>query len=196
MRRIFWVLPLALVVISALGAYKLTRHYEPLTADDYERPQPAPRFLLADEHSRVVRLDRYLGRQKLLIAFFDGTRGADQNSLVTSLSQRFAEVRKTGAAVLAIDAERPAQNRYGPRLERRQTAESDPRAELKFPFPLLSDILEFDVHKRYGAYDTQAAEPREAVFIIDRSGLIQYSHLGPDQLGTIDDWLRELRDVR
>jgi peroxiredoxin len=196
MRRRYLVLPLSAAMIAGLGAYKLSRQYEPLRDADYEKPTPAPRFLLADEHSRVVRLDRYLGRQKLLIVFFDGTRGPDHSFLVESLSSRFTELKKTGAAVLAISAARPSQNRYGANLELRKSAEPDPATELRYPFPLLSDILEYDVHKRYGAYDADDDRPLEGVFVVDRTGLIQYSHIGADRLGRVDDWLRELRDVR
>ena len=196
MRRILLILPLSAVVIAGLIAFKVTRRYESSTAADYEKPQPAPRFLLADEHSQIVRIERYLGRQKILIVFFDGARGPDHNPIIASLSQRISDIKRTGAAVLAIDAERPSQNRYGVNLERRQTAEADSSTELKFPFTILSDILEYDVHKRYGAYDADQEQPLEAVFVVDRAGLIHYSHIGPEQLGAIDDWLRELRDVR
>ncbi|MBS0260438.1 MAG: redoxin domain-containing protein [Planctomycetes bacterium] len=196
MRRLFLILPISAVLIGGLAAFKLTRQYEPLTSRDYEKPPPAPRFLLADEHSRIVRLERYLGRQKILVVFFDGTNGPDGSPLVSTLKDRYADLKRTGAAILAISASRPAQNRYGANLERRKSATADQAEELHYPFPLLSDIVEYDVHKRYGAFDEQANTPREGIFVIDRTGLIQYSHLGPDQLGTIDDWVRELRDVR
>ena len=196
MRRIFLVIPLAALVISGLAAFKLTRRYEPLRDEDFIKPLPAPRFHLADEHSRVVRIERYLGRQKLLIVFFDGSRGPDHNPLVAVLGDRFADLKATGAAVLAISAARPSQNRYGANLEHRQSAAPQADAELRFPFPLLSDILDYEVHKRYGAYDEQTGTPVEGIFVVDRLGLIQYSHLGANHLGRIDDWIRELSEVR
>ncbi|MBI3863992.1 MAG: redoxin domain-containing protein [Planctomycetia bacterium] len=197
MRRIFFILPLAAAAIFGLAAYKLTRRYEPLRDADYEKPQPAPPFILADEHSRPVRFDqRYRGRQKVLIVFFDGTHGPDRNPLVAALRDRFSDLKRTGAAVLAISAARPAQNRYGVNLERRRSGEERPEDELQFPFPLLSDILDYQEHRRYGAFDAEANQPIEAVFVVDRVGLIQYSHIGAAKLGGVDDWIRELRDVR
>jgi peroxiredoxin len=196
MRRIFLILPVSAAAICGLVAYKLSRHYEPLSPRDYEKPPPAARFQLPDEHSRVVRLERYLGRQKILIAFFDGSKGPDRNAIVNSLKDRFADLKQTGAAVLAISAVLPQQNRYGANLERHQSANPDPKDELHYPFPLLSDVLEYDVHKRFGAFDQQSNQPLESLFVVDRLGLVQYSRIGADQLGTVDDWIRELRDVR
>lgn len=197
MRRILIILPISAAVILGLAAFKLTRRYEPLRDQDYEQPLAAPAFILADEHSRPVRFDlRYRGRQKVLIVFFDGTRGPDHSPLVAALRDRFGDLKRTGAAVLAISAARPSQNRYGADLEHRQSAEPQPDDELRYPFPLLSDILDYEVHRRYGAYDAQSNQPLESVFVVDRLGLIQYSHIGAERLGSIDDWLRELRDVR
>jgi peroxiredoxin len=197
MRRIFLVIPLAAVAILGLAAFKLSRRYEPLRPEDYARPEPAPAFSLADEHQRLVRFDQqFRGRQKVLIAFFDGTQGPDHSPLVTTLRDRFSDLKRTSAAVVAISAARPSQNRYGANLELHQSAAPNPNAELKFPFPLLSDILDYDVHKRYGAYDANADRPLEGVFIVDRTGLIQHSHIGTERLGNPDEWIRELREVR
>jgi peroxiredoxin len=197
MRRVLLILPLAAAVILGLSAYKLSRHYEPLRPEDYDQPWPAPEFSLPDEHQRLVRFDqRFRGRQKVLIVFFDGSQGPDHSPLVSALRDRFTDLKMTGAAVLAISAARPSQNRYGANLELRQSADANPEAELRYPFPLLSDILDYEVHKRYGAYDATADRALEGVFIVDRSGLIQYSHIRTERLGNIDDWIRELRDVR
>jgi peroxiredoxin len=197
MRRIFLIIPLSAAILLGLAAFKLTRHYEPMRPEDYAQPVPAPAFALADEHQRLVRFDQqFRGRQKALIVFFDGTRGPDQSSLVAALRDRFSDLKRTGAAVLAISAARPSQNRYGANLELRTSAAPQPDAELRYPFPLLSDIVEYDVHRRYGAYDAQADRPLECVFVVDRTGLIQYSHIGAQGLGQVDDWIRELREVR
>ena len=197
MRRIFLLIPLSAAVLIGLAAFKLSRRYEPMRPEDYAQPEPAPAFALADEHQRLVRFDqRFRGRQKVLIVFFDGTRGPEHSCIVAELRDRFADVKRTGAAVLAISAALPSLNRYGDQLERRQAAAPQPETELRYPFPLLSDILEYDVHKRFGAYDAVENRPLESAFVVDRTGLIQYAHIGPERLGKIDDWIRELRDVR
>jgi hypothetical protein len=52
------------------------------------------------------------------------------------------------------------------------------------------------VHRQYRAFDYDAQKPREAVFVVDRSGLIRFAHFGPKLLGQIDDWVGELNAVR
>jgi peroxiredoxin len=198
------VLPVSAVVITALIAFKLTRRYE-TAADEssFEAAfdvRPAPQFQLYDQNSRTVRLASYKGRHKLLIVFFDGSRGPDHSELLCRLRDNFAKIHDTGAVILAISAARPSQNRYGANLEHLKIDSSGAPAaasqELRYPFPLLSDVLDYDVHRRYEAFDMRTGQPREAVFVVDRAGLIQSAHKAPDQLGTADDWIKELREVR
>jgi peroxiredoxin len=197
MRRILLIIPVSAALIAVLVAFKLTRRYEPPADESANDARPAPLFQLYDEHSQIVRLARYIGRHKLLIVFFDGRQGPDHNPLVAHLRDKFAELHATGAIALAISAARPSENRYGTNLERRGAAATPPAdSELRYPFPLLSDILDYEVHRKYGAFDFQAQEPLEAIFVVDRAGMIQHVHLGPGELGSVDDWVRELRDAR
>jgi peroxiredoxin len=198
MRRILLVIPISAAVIAGLVAFKLTRYYQPPTDEDFTTAvRPAPLLKLYDQKSEIVRLERYVGRSKLLIVFFDGSRGPEGSPLLTALRERYAELHRTGAVVLAISAARPSENRYGKNLEHRTTAGQNgtDSAEIKYPFPVLSDIL-YDWHRQYGAFDEKNERPVEAAFIVDRAGYIEYEHIGPDRLGQIDDWIRELRDVR
>jgi peroxiredoxin len=147
-----------------------------------------------------VRLKSYIGRHKLLIVFFDGSRGPDHSQLLGQLVGKYTEIHATGAVVLAISAARPSQNRYGANLEHLKVdpsgAAASEQEELRYPFLLLSDILDYKEHRNYQAFDERTGKPRESVFVVDRAGLIQYTHLGPDQLGTAEVWIKELRLVR
>lgn len=199
-RRIVLVIPISAVLIAGLMAYKLTRRYEPPADESTLTIRSAPFFEIEDQHSRMVRLKSYIGRHKLLIVFFDGRRGADHSDLLTRLKDAFPEIHATGAVVFAISAARPAQNRYGTNLEHLKvnssgtaTAEQD---ELRYPFLVLSDILDYNVHREYQAFDERSGQPLEAVFVVDRAGLVQYAHLGAGKLGTAAEWIRELQDVR
>jgi len=200
MRRIVWVLPISAAVIAGLVAYKMTRRFEDTADESAFDVRPAPLFQLADQHSRIVRLKSYIGRHKMLIVFFDGSRGPDHSDLLSRLRDKYQEIHTTGAVVLAISAARPSQNRYGANLEHLKVDPSGAAAteqdELRYPFLLLSDILDYKEHRNYEAFDERTGKPREAVFVVDRAGLIQYAHLGPDQLGAVEDWIKELREVR
>jgi peroxiredoxin len=196
-RRLLLMLPVSAAVIAALVAFKLTRRYEPAVEESPGVVRPAPLFQLYDQHSQIVRLARDVGRHKLLIVFYDGSRGPDGSVLLGQLRDRFPDLHSTGASVLAISASRPSENRYGVNLEHRPTVATPTAAgERHYPFPLLSDILDFEVHRQYGAFDFDAQKPREAVFVVDQSGLIQFAHFGLKGLGQIDDWIRELNAVR
>ena len=200
MRRIVLMLPITAAVIAGLVAFKLTRRYEAPADESAFDVRPAPHFQLYDQHSRTVRLVSYKGRHKLLIVFFDGSQGPDHSELLARLGDKFAEIHATGAIVLAISAARPSQNRYGAHLEHLKIDSSGAGAtgheELRYPFPVLSDILDYEVHRQYQAFDARLGQPLEAVFVVDRAGLIQSAHMGPDQLGIAADWIKELREVR
>jgi peroxiredoxin len=185
MRRVLLVIPFSAVVIVGLAWFKLTRTYShaPVAAVA-TGVRPAPLFQLYDEHSQIVRLARYIGRHKLLVVFYDGTRGPDRSELLQSVKHNYAKLYEKGLIVLAIGASRPAENRAG--IER----------DGPFGFPILSDVFDYEAHRRWGAFDTAANKSREAVFVVDRSGVIRHSHLGPDGLGTPDQWARELKEVR
>ena len=200
MRRLLLIIPISAAVIAGLVAFKLTRHYDPPSEQESAAAvRPAPLLKLYDQKSEIVRLERYVGRSKLLIVFYDGSRGPEDSSLLTTLRERYADLHATGAVVLAISAARPSENRYGKNLEHRkgagENASTAASEEIRYPFPVLSDIL-YDWHRQYGAFDEKSQQPREAVFIVDRAGYIEYEHIGPDRLGQIDDWIRELREVR
>ena len=204
LRRIFFVIPISAVVIAGLVAFKLNRRYEPPPENDSSSVRRVPLFHLPDEHSRIVKLEAYAGRHKLLIVFFDGSRGAEGSELLSQVRERYAELSATGAIVLAISEARPSQNRYGAQLEHLKVDPSHPggpsEGEAQFPFRVLTDILpsgpEYPVHRLFGAFDIENQKPREAVFVVDRGQTIRHSHLGPDGLGTVDDWIRELNSVK
>lgn len=199
-RHIVLVIPLSAAVIAGLVIFKMTRRYEAPAETNAFDVRPAPYFQLEDTHSRMVRLKSYIGRSKLLIVFFDGRRGPEHSELLSRLRENYPAIHATGAVVLAISAARPSQNRYGANLEHLKVDPAGAAAveqdELRYPFMLLSDILDYAVHRRYEAFDERTGKPREAVFVVDRAGLIQNSHIGPEGLGNASDWIKELREVR
>ncbi|MFN0055353.1 MAG: redoxin domain-containing protein [Planctomycetales bacterium] len=198
MRKLFLVVPLSAVVVGGLVGYRLAN---PRTASPEfvvsVSGRPAPLFQLYDEQSQIVRLARYIGRHKLLIVFFDGSRGPDESALLVNLRQAFLPIRKTKAIVLAISSLRPSQLRPPPGERGERTSRAEP-----FPFTLLADTLDnpdqpdHAVHRLYGAFDENNRAPREAVFVVDGAGIIRHAHLGPAELGTPAQWARELARVR
>jgi peroxiredoxin len=201
MRRIYLVIPLSAAVIAGLVTLKVNRPYEPIVEEAASEIRPAPHFQLYDQHSQLVRLGRYIGRDnKLLIAFFDGRQGPERSSLLSSLRERNADFKRVQTVVVAISTLRPSEIRYGIGLDhlpgRPTEGTQSAASEIQYPFPVLSDIVDCEVHKRYRAFDLKSQQPIEAVFVVDRAGWIQYAHNASSDLGGVDDWLRELREVR
>lgn len=194
MRKILLVIPISALLISALVWYRETHPPVPGGAPTIASGvRPAPLFQLYDDQSQIVRLARYVGRHKLLLVFFDGSASPDQNPLLAELrtSQNFLPIHQTGAIVLAISTLRPSELRPPVNEKGERTERAEP-----FPFPMLADINNLEVHQLYGAVDEVTGKPREAVFVIDRGGQIRHAHLGPDDLGTPALWAEELRRVR
>lgn len=178
------VLPLASVLIVCAVAWKLTRQYDRPAAPETAYIRQAPVFQLHDQAMKLVRLQRYIGRQKFLVAFFDATPGINGSPIASAIRDHWKEFERTGGVVLGVTAARPVENR-----EAIEKAGS-------LPFVLLSDLNNYEVHRKWGAFDEQAGLPREAVVIVDRAGLIRFVHYGPDDLGTVETWVKELRMVR
>ena len=172
------------IVVCGLVAWKSTRRYQSPPAPESVLVRQAPLFQLHDQAMNALRIQRYIGRHKLLVAFLDATNGVDRSDLALSLRQHWKAMERTGGIVLGITAARPAENR-----------EAIDRSG-EWPFVLLSDLNDFEVHRQWGAFDDQAGRPREAVVVVDRSGLIRFAHFGPDGLGTPEAWTAELRSVR
>lgn len=186
MSKVLLVIPVSAILIAGLVTYKLSRPQAPsmvFPAAGADVVRPAPLFRLNDEHMQLVRLERTFGRKKMLIAFFDSKYGQQRSDLLEALRRDFPKLHDAGATILAISAT--------PRLNQRMGLERDG----PFPFPLLSD-LDYQVHQQWGAWNAITSSPREAVFIVDRAGLIRHMHLGPEGLGAAEEWADELRHVR
>jgi len=193
MRKVLLVPPIAAVVIAALVVYRLNRPESVRTQLTLPPvvARPMPLFQLYDEQSQLVRVQRYVGRHKMLLVFFDGSKGPDHSELLLSLRREFLAIHKAGAIVLAIAAVRPSELRPQPNERGERVERAEP-----FPFTLLADFPVAEVHRQFGAWDDATDEPREAVVIVDRAGIIRMIHPAGEGLGTPTEWAAELRSVR
>ena len=96
-------------MIAGLCAYKLTRHYEPRRGSaggavpGERRPAPLD-FELYDQHSQLVKFARYAGRHRILIVFYDGEAGVENDSLLLLVREHSEKLQAAGIVV----AESPA----------------------------------------------------------------------------------------
>jgi len=156
------VLPIAAIVIGGLVFWRLTREERSPTVSRAVALQMAPRFELYDQSSRLVKFERYLGRTRMAVLFYDGEAGADQDALLCSLRDHHDAVEKAGVQVVGISTATPYANRS-----------AGERSGGEFPFPLLSDVdLAWPVHRLWGMIDPQTDQPRSGLFLVDRGGRV------------------------
>jgi peroxiredoxin len=173
-----WLLAAAAVVILVLCLIKATRTYAPQsTATPEPLAGPAPPFELYDENSpsHLVRLAAYLGRQRVFVVFYDGSKGAHQSRALDLLRAEWSRLRSADIYVLAVSTALPQQNR------------KDMAAHGAYPFPLLSDV-DLNVYRAWGRYDDQSRRTLEGVFLVDRKGEVAWSREtgGPEPLKNLE----------
>ncbi len=181
------VLPLAALVIGALVYFKTNQPAQVLTPEAREtllRRRPAQSFKLHDQQSQPFRLDRYLGRHKLLIVFFDPGEGAANNAQLQVLKAGFEKLTAHGEKVIAISYATP----YANRESFKQGGD--------FPFHVLSDA-DYSVGTQWGCM-LPGDPPRviPSAFVIDRAGVIHWSQIGGPSPIALDVLLRELAGAR
>ncbi|RLS82721.1 MAG: hypothetical protein DWI02_01660, partial [Planctomycetota bacterium] len=130
-RRLIFVLALGVLIATVTIARIVTN--QPQTYEEQVAAavmmRPAPGFEALDSEGHLVRLSAWLGRHRIILVFFDGERGADQDADLLKLRDRFAELKETDVKIVGVTLSIPQINR----------AAMD-RAGGTFPFPLVSDI--------------------------------------------------------
>lgn len=175
------VLPVALVILMALVAWKLTRTYESSSAANLAAERPAPLFEGLDTNNEMVRLERYVGRHPVIVVFYDGNAGADQSADLSALREHFAEIEAVGAKVIAVSGALPQENREAM------------RSSGAFPFPLVTDVPpDYAIHRRWSCYDESAEQPLPGIFFVNRQGNVAWGNRGPQPFNSVDEALAKL----
>lgn len=184
MRQRLLLLPVAALVIAGLCTWKLTRppQRQVIPRDTPGTAMPAPDFELPDqgrdvgtaeeprtEPSHRVRLKTYLGRHEILLAFFDGDLGADQDPTLKLLNSRYESLQNRGIVVLGVTTALPQQNRQAARKAG------------GVPFSLLTDV-DGTVCAHWGCLEVRddgTRRTKPALFLIDRAGRIRWGERLP-----------------
>jgi peroxiredoxin len=183
MRRRVLILPLAAALIAGLVIYRMQRppgdSAGPSAAVPAER-RLVPRFALYDQQGQLVKFERYLGRTRMIVVFFDGGGGADADPHLTQLGDHITEVQNAGVQVIGIST--------ATRYANEQAAS---RGGQPFPFPLLTDIdpqqpIPAPVHQQFGLYDLASGTTRRGVFLIDRAGMVAWENGHPQPVAEPD----------
>ncbi len=168
------ILPAAAILIAGLTAWRLAN--PPQGVDPDQLPamrRPAPSFQLyeqgsTEKKSRIVNLEAFLHRHRIVIAFFDGQKGPEADPVLQNLRDFYPALKAEGIIVLGIPTALPQENRNN---------SSQP-----FPFSLLSDVTATatqSVHRTWGRFVEPSSldKPtgtKPGVFVIDRAGLVAW----------------------
>lgn len=172
-RRLLLLLTAGLVIFGlVLFRERQLAHWRATALPAQAAPrQLAPRFEVADHHRHLVKFERFLGRQRVALLFFDARLGADQDPHVLALLRHFDAIRRAGIEVVAISDATPYAN-----------LEAEKKLGQTFPFPLLTDIdlkipASSPVHRMYGLFDVKRERSLNGLFLVARDGTVP---IGPD----------------
>jgi peroxiredoxin len=170
---------IALVCVARVVINRPQTYEEQVAAAAVMRP--APGFEALDSEGHLVRLATWLGRHRMILVFFDGEAGADNDADLLKLRDRFAELQTQDVKVIGVTASIPQVNRAA--ME---------RAGGHFPFPLVSDV-DFQspegtlrIHRHWGRIDPATEQPMKGIYFIDRKGQVAYVGTVPKPYDSVD----------
>jgi len=132
----------------------------------------APRFTLADHNRKIVKLERLLGRHRVVIAFFDADLGVDQDPRTKALLENFEVIDQAGIEIIAVSTATPFVNE-----------EAEKRLGKEIPFPVLTDIdmtnpQPTPAHREYGLIESESGAVKTGLFMIERDGSLSFGQDG------------------
>ena len=176
------VLPAIAAVMLGLTAWRMANPRQSVDPENAPRlRRPAPSFQLYDQGGdgvkpRVVNLDSYLHRHRIVLAFYDGQKGPEDDPLLRELRRFHDALENENIVVFGISTALPQENRRN--------------SVTQFPFKLLSDVTaeaKNSVHRTWGRLIEaptidQPSGTKPGVFLIDRKGLVAWDddHPHPD----------------
>lgn len=176
MKPRFLILLVLLSAVVASTAWRLQHPHQaaPGSARSISA-RPAPDFQLLDQNNRPVRLQGYVSRHRILVAFFDPRSGPDRDPVLQKLREFYPTLKRAGFVVLAIST--PLAPDIKPQI-------------LSYPFPVLRDTnagTPESCCNRWGVSDTPT-EPGSpikitpALFLIEQNGLTSWKGKAPEPI--------------
>ena len=131
----------------------------------------APRFELADQHRKIVKFERFLGRQRVVLLFLDPDVALEDDPLLQRLRECFDVISGAGIKVVAVTTASP--------FAINQAVE---KMGGEIPFPVLADISptppDLQVHRMWGRIEDTVAKPLPGLFLVARDGTIPVDQAG------------------
>ncbi len=180
-RRLFLVFVIGAGLVGLCG-WRLSTNRPQSLAEQMQRARverPAENFEGVDIHNEMFRLERYLGRHRVLVVFFSREETAAKDAGLLAVRDAFPALTKNDVKVVGVSTALPQENRRAIEIAG------------DFPFPLISDPDE-SIHRRWSRIDPQTQQPRTGVFLIDRKGTVATLSGIPQPAGNVTELLQEL----
>ncbi|MEY2727866.1 MAG: hypothetical protein RLZZ458_3733 [Planctomycetota bacterium] len=168
MKPRFIALLLMLATVTSATLWRLANPHQRQAFDPAVlNSRPAPVFQLLDQNNRPVQLRGYLGRHRVLVAFFDGRIGPAADPTLMRLKEVQPALRSQGVMVLGIST--PLAPDIKPQT-------------LSFPFPVLRDTTAGSPESCCNLWGvcTAAATSQQppvispALFLVERDGQVAW----------------------
>lgn len=141
--------------------------------------RPAPDFEALDSQNQMFRLQRYLGRHRVLVVFFDGQIGAAHDPRIQAIVSHWDLLKSHDIQAVGVSTALPQENR---------TAIA---AVPGIHFPLVTDI-DLSIHDRWARIDPRTGSPLPGVFLIDRKGAVSCFGATPQPVDDLANLLLKL----
>jgi mycoredoxin-dependent peroxiredoxin len=125
--------------------------------------QPAPDFTLPSTSGKDVTLSAFRGKENVLVAFFPAAFSGICTEEMCALSEDYGRFRSGGTAVLPISVDNLHSLRAFKDKER-------------MGVDLLSDFFR-KTARDYGVLDEEKGTARRSYFLVDRQGVLRWSHV-------------------
>ena len=135
--------------------------------------QPAPEFTLPSTSGTDVPLAQFRGKSSVVLAFFPLAFTSTCTAEMCAFSEDLARFQEAGAAVLPISVDSiPALREF--------------KAKEEITVDLLSDFKR-DVCRAYGTLLEDKFFSRRAYFLVDKQGILRWSHVEAELSHRRDD---------
>ena len=178
----FATLLLAVVVVTGWRIWTPVKVAE--ISANFVDERPAPPFQLIDQNGRPAQLEGYLHRHRIILVFFNASRGVNGDPLMRRIRQFAPAIKRTGVRLIAVSL--PLRPEFKPEAE-------------NFPFPVLHDTRSGQQDSSSVLWGTAVlpaknavAEIRPAVFVIERTGLVEFADGKPKPVDNPEIFLTQL----
>ncbi len=174
-----------LLAVAAVTTWRILTPREPgnVTAAFVDE-RPAPPFQLIDQNGRPSQLEGYLHRHRIVLVFFDASQGVDGDPLMRKIREFAPAIKRTGVKLIAVSL--PLRPEFKPQAE-------------NFPFPVLHDTRSGQHGSSSVVWGTAilpakkaVADIQPAVFVIERTGLVEFDGNKPKPVDDPELFLTQL----